>query len=121
MARDKGTPPFLILHGTADGAVAPVNSVHLVRQFLLFNGLAPGELPAGAALPPAHVRPFQSRVSDYLAADYHAGRRLAARLVTVPGLAHAWSGGDPAFDFFDGGRLEATALICDFFAAHPRK
>jgi len=113
--------PALVIHGAADASVAPVNSVYLVRQFLLFNGLAPGELPAGAALPPAQVRPFQPRVSDYLAADYHAGRRLAARLVTIPGLGHAWSGGDPVHEFFDGRGLDATALICDFFASHVRR
>jgi poly(3-hydroxybutyrate) depolymerase len=60
-------------------------------------------------------------VSHYLAADYHAGRRLAARLVTIPGLGHAWSGGDAAFEFFDERRIDATALICDFFASHSRK
>jgi poly(hydroxyalkanoate) depolymerase family esterase len=119
-AGEKTRLPALVIHGAADTSVAPVNSVFLVRQFLLFNGLAPAELPGGVALPPAQVRPFQARASNYLAADYHAGRRLAARLVTIPGLGHAWSGGDPALEFFDGGRFDATALICDFFASHPR-
>jgi poly(hydroxyalkanoate) depolymerase family esterase len=120
-AGDKARLPALVIHGAADRNVAPANSVFLVRQFLLFNGLTPEELPAGASLPPANVRPFQPRVSHYLAADYHAGRRLAARLVTIPGLGHAWSGGDAAFEFFDGHRIDATALICDFFASHSRK
>ncbi len=120
-AGGKARVPALVIHGAADRSVAPVNSVHLVRQFLLFNGLAPAELPAGAGLPPAQVRPFQARVSDYLAADYHAGRRLAARLVTIPGLGHAWSGGDSSLEFFDGRGLDATALICDFFASHVRR
>jgi poly(hydroxyalkanoate) depolymerase family esterase len=120
-AGDKARLPALVIHGAADLSVAAVNSVYLVRQFLLFNGFPPAALPAGAALPPAQVRPFQARVSQYLAADYYAGRRLAARLVTIPGLGHAWSGGDPAFEFFDGGRLDATALICDFFASHARR
>jgi poly(3-hydroxybutyrate) depolymerase len=120
-AADKARVPALVMHGAADASVAPVNSVFLVRQFLLFNGLAPEDLPAGAALPPAQVRPFRARVSDYLAADYHAGRRLAARLVTIPSVGHAWSGGDSKFEFFDGRGLDATALICDFFASHSRK
>ncbi|HEU4351096.1 MAG TPA: PHB depolymerase family esterase [Burkholderiales bacterium] len=121
LAGDKARLPVLVIHGAADRNVAPVNSVFLVRQFLLFNGLAPEKLPAGASLPPANVRPFQPRVADYLAADYHAGRRLAARLITIPGLGHAWSGGDPALEFFDSHRIDATPLICDFFASHSRR
>ena len=50
-AADKARVPALVMHGAADASVAPVNSVFLVRQFLLFNGLAPEDLPAGAALP----------------------------------------------------------------------
>jgi poly(hydroxyalkanoate) depolymerase family esterase len=110
--------PALVIHGTADATVAPVNSVFLVRQFLLFNGIAPQELPAGAALPPAQVRAFQSRASDYLLSGYYAGRRLAAQWLNVPGLGHAWSGGDAAHPFFDGRRLDATELICNFFESH---
>jgi poly(hydroxyalkanoate) depolymerase family esterase len=117
----KARVPALVIHGAADDVVTPVNAVFLVRQFLLLNGFAPGELPAGAALPPAQIRAFQARVSDYLMSEYYADRRLAARLLTIPGLGHAWSGGDPALPFFDGGRLDATQLVCDFFASHARR
>jgi poly(hydroxyalkanoate) depolymerase family esterase len=111
--------PALIIHGAADTAVAPVNALHLARQFLLFNGFDPAALPKGAALPRAGMLPlpFFSK-SERPDGDYYVGRRLAARLVTIPGLAHAWSGGDPAHAYFDGAHLEATRLICDFFAAH---
>jgi len=110
--------PALVIHGSADGQVAPVNAVFLVRQFLLLNGIS--DLPAGAALPPAQVPAFPSRVSGYLASEYYSGRRRAARLVTIPGLDHAWSGGDAAYEFFDERHLDATALICDFFSAHRK-
>jgi poly(hydroxyalkanoate) depolymerase family esterase len=117
----KARLPALVIHGSADSTVAPVNAVFLVRQFLLLNGVAAEELPAGAALPPAQVRPFQSRVSDYLLSEYYAGRRLAAQFLTIPGLGHAWSGGDPAYPFFDERHLDATELICNFFASHSRR
>lgn len=110
--------PALILHGTEDQAVAPVNAVFLARQFLLFNGFDPSALPAGATLPRPGMLPLPFRSGDKPDGDYYVGRRLGARLVTIPGLGHAWSGGDPAHPHFDGEHLDATRLVCDFFAAH---
>jgi len=112
----KARMPVMVIQGSADSTVAPVNAVYLVRQFLIFNGLA--DLPPAAALPPAQMRAVHPRISDYHASDYYAGRRLAARLLTVPGLGHAWSGGDPAYEYCDDRHLDATALVCDFFAQH---
>jgi poly(hydroxyalkanoate) depolymerase family esterase len=110
--------PALIIHGADDPTVAPVNAVFLARQFLLFNGFDPGSLPKGAALPAPGMLPLHFRSSERPDGDYYVGRRLGARLVTVPGLGHAWSGGDAAHPYFDAGHLEATRLVCDFFAAH---
>lgn len=101
-AHGEARVPALILHGAADEVVAPVNAVHLARQFLLFNGFDP------KALPPLELR----------SEAYYVRRRLAAKLVVIPGLGHAWSGGDPQYRFFDGAHAEATRLVCDFFAAH---
>ncbi len=116
--RGQARVPALVIHGAADEVVAPVNAVHLVRQFLLFNGFDPGALPEKAGLPSPGILPLHWRLSGKLDGDYYAGRRLAARLITIGGLAHAWSGGDPAHPFFDGKHMEATRLVCDFFAAH---
>ena len=115
-AGGKARVPGLIFHGAADRTVAPVNAVHLARQFLILNGAE--DLPPGAALPPAHVRAFDPRV--HIENDFYAGRRLAARLVTVAERGHSWSGGDPAYPFFDARAPDATALACDFFAAHRK-
>jgi poly(hydroxyalkanoate) depolymerase family esterase len=110
--------PALIVHGAKDATVAPVNAVYLVRQFLLFHGFDPAALPTGAALPRPGLLPIGFRSGERFDGDYYVGRRLAARLVTIPGLGHAWSGGDPAHPYFDGEHVEATRLVCDFFAAH---
>jgi poly(hydroxyalkanoate) depolymerase family esterase len=116
-AGPKARMPALVIHGSADETVAPVNSTYLVRQFVLFNG---GDLPPGAALPPTLTRAGQPHAAGHVMSEYYAGRRLAARLITIPGLGHAWSGGDPALEFFDDRRLDATALVCDFFSSHAR-
>jgi poly(hydroxyalkanoate) depolymerase family esterase len=111
--------PVLVIQGSTDDSVAPVNAVFLVRQFLLFNGLE--HLPPGAALPPAQMRAVHPRAADYLMSEYYAGRRLAARLLTVPGLGHAWSGGIAAHPYMDDRHLDATSLVCDFFDGHRRR
>lgn len=108
--------PALIIHGAADAAVAPANANHLARQFLLLNGISPAELPPRGELPPANRTAVHRRSGSYVVADYHAQDRLAVRLVTVPGLGHAWSGGDPAYPYFADSDPDATRLICDFFA-----
>jgi poly(3-hydroxybutyrate) depolymerase len=113
----RGRMPVLVIHGSEDRTVAPVNATYLVRQFLIFNGAA--DLPPGAALPPSPTRVVQPRGAGYIESEFYAGRRLAARLVTIPGLGHAWSGGDPAHGYFDDGHLDATAAILDFFASRP--
>ena len=111
--------PALVIHGSDDTTVSPVNGNHLVRQFLLFNGLA--ELPPGNALPPTATRAVQPRGFGYILSEYYAGRRLAARLLTIPGLGHAWSGGDSAFEYADHRHPDATALVCEFFDSHRRR
>lgn len=116
-AHGEARVPALIIHGSEDRTVAPLNALHLARQFLLFNGFDPAALPEGGLPAPGRLSLplFKGGRPD---GDYYVGRRLAAKLVTIPGLGHAWSGGDPAQPYFDGERVEATRLVCDFFAAH---
>jgi poly(hydroxyalkanoate) depolymerase family esterase len=114
----KARMPALIIHGSADASVHAVNSSYLVRQFLLFNGVT--DLPAASALPPTLTRAVHPRAFGYVMSEYYAGRRLAARLLTIPGLGHAWSGGDSSFEYCDARYPDATGLTCEFFAAHAR-
>lgn len=111
--------PALILQGSADRTVNPLNADHLVRQFALFNGAT--DLPHGDALPPALTRAVHPRGFGYIMSEYYAGRRLAARLMTIPGLGHAWSGGDSSLEFFDGRYPDATELVLEFFDSRRRR
>lgn len=117
-AHGEARMPALIVHGAQDETVAPVNAIFLARQFLLFNGFDPATMPKGAVLPRPGMLPLHFRSSERPDGDYYVGRRLGAKLVTIPGLGHAWSGGEPGQPYFDGEHLEATRLVCDFFAAH---
>jgi poly(hydroxyalkanoate) depolymerase family esterase len=121
-ARHPGMPA-LIIHGEADGVVAPVNADHLEQQFLQLNGAldAGGQLADGV-----RVRHMDSagrgRASDVRVArrDFRMSNRVIVRTCRVAGLTHAWSGGDDALPFHASRGPNASALIWDFFRAHRR-
>ena len=103
--------PALIIHGSVDKTVAPVNSIYLARQFLLLNGLTLKE----PLLPQPTRSALLYRDGNYEVREFHTDGRLAVRMVTIDGLDHAWSGGDAKLPFFDARAPDATRLICDFF------
>lgn len=107
--------PALVIQGSADTTVAPVNAVFLARQFLLLNGLGLKELPAAPALPSPQRSASVYRDGKYEVGEYYAQGRLAVRLIRVDGLGHAWSGGDAGLPYFAARGPNATRLVCEFF------
>ena len=107
--------PLLAVHGEDDDVVAKVNAFQLVRQYLALNGRAPGDSAKGE-LPAAD----DARVialgegREMRVADYRAGKRRVARLVRVPRLGHAWSGGDAKYPYHAAPLPDATRLLADF-------
>jgi len=113
--------PLLAIHGERDQVVAQVNAFQLVRQYLALNGREKIEGDLGQRPAPD----FESIVplDDGRAmsvAEYRDGRRVTARLVQVPQLAHAWSGGDPAYPYNDANPPDATALLGEFIEGRLR-
>jgi poly(hydroxyalkanoate) depolymerase family esterase len=107
--------PALVIQGSADRTVAPVNAVYLARQFLLLNGLALKDLPPAPALPSPQRSASIYRDGKYDVGEYYAQGRLAVRVVTIDGLDHAWSGGEAGMAYFADGGPDATRLVCEFF------
>jgi poly(hydroxyalkanoate) depolymerase family esterase len=122
-ARNPGTVvPLCAIQGGRDEVVAPINAIQLVRQYLVRNGcLEPLERPP-AELPPAAAEASRdvgaNRTVDTL--DYRIGNRVVVRLVRVPALGHAWSGGDAALPYNDGEPPDATALLGEFIIEQIR-
>ena len=113
--------PIFVIQGDNDAVVNPVNAGGVVRQFLALNGVAPREGHHGE--PPlsdgeAHVALGDGR--SMRVCEYRDGRRIVARLARVPALAHAWSGGDPAYPFNDPRAPDATALLGEFVSGRLR-
>ena len=107
--------PLLAIHGRSDDVVAPRNAAALVRQFLARNGV---DVPKGAesTLPdPDHARRESPlRGHGFALREWQCGDALAARLVEIDDVGHAWSGGDASLPFNDAAGPDATAMAGAF-------
>jgi poly(3-hydroxybutyrate) depolymerase len=113
--------PLLAIHGERDGVVAEVNAFQLVRQYLALNGHAKIDGAANARPTPD----FESIVSladgrKMKVGEYRDRRRVIARFIEVPQLAHAWSGGDPVYEYNDPNPPDATDLLGEFVEGRLR-
>ena len=113
--------PVLIIHGDQDTTVSPVNAEQIVAQFSVLN-----QLCAAAKKQPfdakkkhttAHANNGQYR---YEVHDYGDIERPLIRQVAIAGLGHAWSGGDPRYEFNDARGPDSSAMMWAFFQQHRR-
>ncbi|MEA2276933.1 MAG: hypothetical protein QOC78_1893 [Solirubrobacteraceae bacterium] len=110
--------PSMVVHGSADQTVAPVNAEQVLEQSMTVNRLA---APETCDLDVAHPTSTSRGQVD----DGHAYTRrqwtdrrgaLMHELLTVDGLGHAWSGGAPGGSYTDPRGPDATEAIWRFFA-----
>jgi poly(3-hydroxybutyrate) depolymerase len=103
-------PPLLVIHGSADRIVAPV------------NGQAAAQLWA-AAVGAREGAPRVTRRGKRHAAkvtDFRRGARIAVSLHEIDRLGHAWSGGAAKQAFSDPQGPDASRLAWAFFARQLR-
>ena len=110
---------LLAIHGGEDRIVADINSIQLVRQYLVLNGRLEGQDHPPGELPPPDTSGTQTLRDgrSMTVTEYREGGRIIARYVRVPALGHAWSGGDASFPYNDPLPPDATALLGDFVDA----
>jgi poly(hydroxyalkanoate) depolymerase family esterase len=116
VARPMPPMPALLIQGDDDQVVHPVNQQQLARQWLQLNGLPPGPATRVAAKPAGRGG---SRHAHEIH-DYVVGRKVLLRVVSIAGLRHAWSGGDPAFEFNAKPGPDASRMMLDFLGRHRR-
>jgi poly(hydroxyalkanoate) depolymerase family esterase len=106
--------PTLVLCGTNDEVVNPINSEQLVEQLCALDEQSGVALSAGPESE-SHTARGTARTRDY-----RAGERLLIRIMRIDALGHAWSGGDPRHEYFEAAGPEASQLIVDFLQEATR-
>lgn len=110
--------PTLVIHGNRDDVVNPINAAQTVEQC---QTLALGQSLSSAPLLEASERLLTGHGRPYLLRDYSRQGHVLIRKITVEGLAHAWSGGDPRHPFNDPEGPSANELVWDFIKQHARR
>jgi poly(hydroxyalkanoate) depolymerase family esterase len=108
--------PLVVIQGSADDVVAPINAAQLVRQYLALNGHRAADAEAGDELPAPDKTETVSTPDARVVttSEWRVGDRVVARHVRVEGLGHAWSGGDDKYPYNDPHPPDATALLGAF-------
>ena len=110
--------PALVIHGTADTTVSPVNGDQVAAQWLATNRAA-DPAAAVAALGAPSERSTGRMEGGYAHTRRRwlsAGGAVVLEYLVVEGLGHAWSGGVADGSFTDPRGVSATEAICDFLA-----
>jgi poly(hydroxyalkanoate) depolymerase family esterase len=110
--------PTIVLHGTRDSIVHPVNGDQVVEQWLATNSLiTAGSFDGDPARPDAvdHGRAEHGHPHTRYRWNDSQGR-VVQEYIKIEGLAHAWSGGDQAGSYTDARGPDASEAIWQFFA-----
>jgi poly(hydroxyalkanoate) depolymerase family esterase len=110
--------PAIVIHGTSDARVNPVNAEQVVAQFAHMNRLAQPSTVVQTAVKNRRAPHGAGRA--YEMRDHLFDGRVLLRHIVVDGLEHAWSGGDASVPFNDPLGPDASELIWDFFQEHRR-
>jgi poly(3-hydroxybutyrate) depolymerase len=110
--------PSMVVHGSADHTVAPVNARQVLQQSMTANRLAaPETCDFDLARPTTTSRGQVSDGYAYTRCQWTDRRgALVHELLKVDGLGHAWSGGAPGGSHTDPRGPDATDAIWHFFA-----
>lgn len=110
--------PALVIHGSDDSSVSPINAEQVAAQFLHMNRLAQPGVDASSRVQQQPARGASQR--SYQVRDHAIGGRTVVRQVIIDGLEHAWSGGDARQPYNDPNGPDASELIWAFFREHRR-
>ncbi len=116
--------PVIVFQGNSDYRVSPINGDQVIQQFARTNDYADDGVANNSIVAiPDHIQ--TGLVPDgyaYAIYTYTYRNQVLMQLYNVDGLGHAWSGGSmaPPATFTDPKGPDASSIMWDFFAAHPK-
>src|SRR5579863_7188056 len=103
--------PTLIIQGSEDQTVNPINAVQIAEQLRLLAQ----RLHADSDPPITRdERWLESGGRRYRQQDTTLGQAVLIRSIVIDGLGHGWSGGDAHHGFFDAAGPDASRLVLEF-------
>jgi poly(hydroxyalkanoate) depolymerase family esterase len=120
-AGDANRPiPVLVLHGTADTIVFPVNGDHTLEQFAQMNDFAHDGQDNDSISSSANSSRSEQVQNGYTytVEDYQLNGQLLMQHYTVNGLQHMWSGGTGIPPLSDPKAPNASVIFWEFFRTH---
>jgi poly(hydroxyalkanoate) depolymerase family esterase len=120
MGNHKRMVPTIVFQGTRDRIVPPINGDQVVQQWIQTNHLASQGLYVADFHNPTTTTSGQ--VPEGLAYTVstwqdHTGKEVQ-HYWKIEGLAHAWSGGNPAVSYTDPRGPNASEVMYQFFMKH---
>jgi len=102
----------LVVHGSSDAIVAPVNGDQVAAQWRDTDAML------GATVPPA---PDSTEMAQAPGGRSYTITRWGdwVQKIAVDGMGHAWSGGDASASYTDASGPDASELAWQFFAGTP--
>lgn len=110
--------PSIVIHGTDDRIVAPLNATQVLRQSMITNHLAAPETYGHDPDQPTSARTVDAESGYPYTLSRWTDRHGAVmhELLMVDGLGHAWSGGAAGGSYTDPRGPSAGEAIWAFFA-----
>jgi len=117
--------PVIVFHGTRDDTVSPINGDQVIQQFASTHDYADdGTANNSVSATPSSIETGQVPGGySYTIYTYSYQGDVLLQHYVIDGMGHAWSGGSsaPPATFADPGGPDASAIMWNFFAAHPKK
>lgn len=109
--------PTLLIHGTNDQRVHPINSEQLASQFANYNDHADDGLRNGSfsLREPERMAATAPGGYRYKIERHRSNGRLLIENIIVEQMGHSWSGGDPAFPHTDPKGPDFSKILVKFF------